>query len=325
MESKTDSVCLIVIGMAGTGKTTFMQQFYTQAANRESVKKNPLVINLDPAVKFLSYSPHIDIRDSINYRDVMKKHNLGPNGAIMTSLNLFCAEKFENVLKEIDDNRASNDIFAIDTPGQIEVFTWSASGSIVTQSLANTLPTALVYVIDSAKCQSHNSFMSNMLFCCSIFYKMKLPMIVVFNKCDIAPTDKLINWMQDSDSYVSSMPDDGNYLSCLNRSMSMAIEEFYKDLNYVSVSSLSGFGFDKFFEAVEKAKKEFNEVFLPDMQQYKAKLEQQKKMESEVQKFEKDMKNMKLDSGDAKNFMQFENAEKVEIKLEETSQMPQKE
>ena len=34
-------------------------------------------------------------------------------------------------------------IIAIDTPGQIEVFTWSASGSIITNSLANTLPTVI--------------------------------------------------------------------------------------------------------------------------------------------------------------------------------------
>ena len=35
------------------------------------------------------YEPNIDIRDSVNYKNVMKDYGLGPNGAIITSLNLF--------------------------------------------------------------------------------------------------------------------------------------------------------------------------------------------------------------------------------------------
>jgi GPN-loop GTPase len=32
----------------------------------------------------------------------------------------------------------------LDTPGQIEIFTWSASGQIVTELLAGSMPTAVV-------------------------------------------------------------------------------------------------------------------------------------------------------------------------------------
>ena len=38
-------------------------------------------------------------------------------------------------------------LFVIDTPGQIEVFSWSASGSIITQSLSTTFPTVNKYII----------------------------------------------------------------------------------------------------------------------------------------------------------------------------------
>ncbi len=33
----------------------------------------------------------------------------------------------------------------IDTPGQIEVFTWSASGTIITELMASAFPTVVVY------------------------------------------------------------------------------------------------------------------------------------------------------------------------------------
>jgi GTPase SAR1 family protein len=59
-------------------------------------KSRGYVVNLDPAVTSLPYSANIDIRDTINYKNVMKEYNLGPNGGILTSLNLF-ATKFDEV------------------------------------------------------------------------------------------------------------------------------------------------------------------------------------------------------------------------------------
>ena len=50
-----------------------------------------------------------------------------------------------------------------DTPGQIEIFTWSASGSIITQAFASSFPTMIAYVIDTPRCMSPQTFMSNML------------------------------------------------------------------------------------------------------------------------------------------------------------------
>lgn len=54
------------------------------------------VMNLDPAVMTLPFGANIDIRDTVRYKEVMKQFNLGPNGGILTSLNLF-ATKFDEV------------------------------------------------------------------------------------------------------------------------------------------------------------------------------------------------------------------------------------
>ena len=87
-------VVILTLGMAGSGKTCFMQRInaWLHAKN-----KNPYVINLDPAVFELPYPANIDIRDSVKYKDVMKQYQLGPNGGIITSLNLF-ATKFDQVI-----------------------------------------------------------------------------------------------------------------------------------------------------------------------------------------------------------------------------------
>lgn len=113
----------------------------------------------------------------------MKNYGLGPNGAIVTALNLYTT-KFHQLMDLLGKINVENshDIAVIDTPGQIEVFTWSASGQILTESLASTFPTVVVYVMDLERSTSPITFMSNMLYACSVLYKTKLPFIVVLNK-----------------------------------------------------------------------------------------------------------------------------------------------
>jgi len=54
----------------------------------------------------------------------------------------------------------------VDTPGQIEVFTWSASGQIISDSFASTFPTVIAYIIDTPRTTDPSTFMSNMLYAC---------------------------------------------------------------------------------------------------------------------------------------------------------------
>lgn len=52
----------------------------------------------------------------------------------------------------------------------------------MTEALAATCPTVIVYVMDTVRSVSPITFMSNMLYACSILYKTRLPFIVVMNK-----------------------------------------------------------------------------------------------------------------------------------------------
>ena len=81
------------------------------------------------------------------------------------------------------------DYILVDTPGQIEIFTWSASGAIITEAFASTFPTVVCYVIDTPRSASPVTFMSNMLYACGILYKTRLPMLLAFNKTDVKKHD----------------------------------------------------------------------------------------------------------------------------------------
>jgi hypothetical protein len=127
----------------------------------------------------------------------------------------------------------------VDTPGQIEIFTWSASGAIITDAVASALPTVIAYIVDTPRTVAPATFMSNMLYACryvvisallpsrdlcffglasiqfpysehdscflSILYKTKLPFIIVFNKTDVQPHNFALEWMQDFEVFQEAL------------------------------------------------------------------------------------------------------------------------
>ena len=248
----------------------------------------------------------------------MKAYNLGPNGGILTSLNLF-ATKIDQILtllekrttpdpKKPDAKPITN--ILVDTPGQIEVFVWSASGSILLDSLASTFPTVIAYVIDTPRTASTSTFMSNMLYACSILYKTKLPMILVFNKTDVKDAEFAKEWMTDFETFQAALREEeelgsfggiegatggmgggSGYMGSLLNSMSLMLEEFYSHLSVVGVSSMTGAGIDEFFEAVGEKAEEFNRDYKPELERRRRERDAEKKAdrEKELGKLMKDM------------------------------------
>ncbi|KIW13363.1 hypothetical protein PV08_08551 [Exophiala spinifera] len=304
----TSPVAVVCVGMAGSGKTTFMQRINNYLHVN---KKKPYVLNLDPAVLNVPFQPNIDIRDSINYKEVMKQYNLGPNGGILTSLNLF-ATKIDQIITLLekranpppDSKIVPPKHFLVDTPGQIEVFVWSASGSILLESLASSFPTVIAYIIDTPRTSSTSTFMSNMLYACSILYKTKLPMILVFNKTDVQDADFAKEWMTDFGKFQEALREEeskgvfggegfggSGYMGSLLNSMSLMLEEFYSHLNMVAVSSMTGDGVDDFFQAVEEKRKEFERDYRPELEKRRKEREAESaaKREHDLTKVMRDM------------------------------------
>lgn len=236
MEKKT----FVVVGMAGSGKTTFCQRLYswlnTDVVLKNGLNSNITSINLDPAVSNPKMPLTIDIRDTIDYKETMQKYNLGPNGCINTCLNLFLLN-FQPP--------AESKYTIVDTPGQIEAFTWSSPGDVIMGMLDNI---CILYIIDLSICKNRAFFINNMIFAAALKCKFNRPILVVFNKsdtCEIGDTEKCI---RDDIYFRELLTESESELG----SLAVYFEEFYSDLKVVFLSSLTGHGKQEFFTAVDE-------------------------------------------------------------------------
>lgn len=67
--------------------------------------------------------------------------------------------------------------------------------------------------------------------------------------------------MEDFEVFHAALDSDQSYPATLTRSLSLALEKFYKNLRSVGVSAFSGAGMDAFFKAVEASADEYMETY----------------------------------------------------------------
>nr|CAH8845476.1 unnamed protein product [Trichobilharzia regenti] len=196
----------------------------------------------------------------------MKQYGYGPNGAIMTSLNFF-ASKFHQVVDLIHSHSESNNnnnnnnssqvsYAVIDTPGQIEVFTWSASGAIITELLTDVIDCdfAIEWMRDFEAFQDALAGHNN-------------------QSEDGRPSELLA----EGDGAAFHNPGVSPYMNSLVHSMSLVLDEFYRDLRCCGISSITGDGMAKLMEKINEATEEYFKINLPSILAKQEKCKQQMK------------------------------------------------
>src|SRR5437660_11274582 len=116
---------LYFLGTAGSGKSTMVYAFQLWM---NSQGLDCVTVNLDPGAESLQYSPDLDVRDYVNLSEIMEEQDLGPNGAQVAAADMIAMNARE--LAEVLETFESSYIL-IDTPGQIELFTFRASGPVL--------------------------------------------------------------------------------------------------------------------------------------------------------------------------------------------------
>jgi len=196
---------IFVIGTAGSGKSTLTSRILQYCEKNSAFAS---VLNLDPGVESLPYTPDVDVRDYVDIVALMKQYDLGPNGSMIMASDLI-ASKIDQIENQV--NEVNPDYLIIDTPGQMELFAYRTSGPFFVQNI-NADDKVNVFLYDATMITSPSNFVSVSLLAASIKLRLGLPTINVMTKTDLIPDkiDQILKWSSDPISLEESVGKDSD-------------------------------------------------------------------------------------------------------------------
>ncbi|HIH45747.1 MAG TPA: GTPase [Candidatus Nitrosotenuis sp.] len=229
---------IFVAGTAGSGKsllTSKIHEYYTRNGAFTAI------LNLDPGVISLPYTPDIDIRDSVDIVSIMKQYDLGPNGALMMANDLI-ASKLDELQEEAD--KINPDYLIVDTPGQIELFAYRTSGPYFVNNFVADQKVSL-FLYDGVLVTTAVNFVSMALLATSIRLRMGMPTINVLTKTDLIADriSEILRWttnLKTLENAISAEADGETYVLVTNILRSLNLSGFAQGL--IPVSNATGEG-----------------------------------------------------------------------------------
>ena len=240
---------VFIIGTAGSGKSMLTSAFNEWL---KMSKQDVSVVNLDPGVLTLPYSPDVDIRDYVDIESLMEEYGLGPNGALIMAADLI-ADKIEEISKEIEDLRS--DIVLVDTPGQMELFAFRASGPYIANELTRENK-AIVYLFDAVFSVNPLNYVSNLFLSAAVYNRFLQPQVHLLSKCDLLPkeeVDKIVDWSANPKALENAIEQklEGTK-RLLSRNMMLAIHKLGLRFLLIPVSAKTNEGMVNFNMALER-------------------------------------------------------------------------
>lgn len=174
-----------ILGPAGAGKSHLTRATFDWM---NSLQYNVITLNLDPGVVRLPYSPDIDVRQYVDYNDIVDRYELGPNGGLVVAMDQV-AIKIDEILEELHNFGA--DYVLVDFPGQIETIAFRSSGTVIINELSRGNATSGLFLIDPTLAATASSFISVMLFGVSVSYRLRIPMNNIITKLDLISDERL--------------------------------------------------------------------------------------------------------------------------------------
>ncbi len=238
-----------IIGTAGSGKSLFTAAFSEWL---KMSKQDVATVNLDPGVLKLPYSPDVDVRNYVDVGNLMEKYGLGPNGALIMAADLI-ADEVENITRDIEAVDA--DLVLVDTPGQMELFAFRASGPYIVNELTKEAK-AIIYLFDAVFSVNPLNYVSNMFLSAAVYNRFFQPQVHLLSKCDLVPkkeVERIVDWSADpkalEDSIEKQLEDTKRLFS---RSMMHAIGQLGLKFLLIPVSAKTNQGLTNFNTVLER-------------------------------------------------------------------------
>jgi GTPase SAR1 family protein len=199
---------VMFLGPAGSGKSTLVYAYSKWLSEEFGLRVYK--VNLDTAAEYIPYQPDFDIRMYIDAHRIAKELRLGPNGALVKSMEML-SENVDIVTKAIDSTDA--DFILIDTPGQMEVFIFRDVALKLSQSLGKYgREFVAVFVLDGEVVKRYEDYAFVAIMCVALQARLGIDVVPVINKIDVAENLSLVgDVVSDVEGVVEKLRNKGTY------------------------------------------------------------------------------------------------------------------
>ncbi len=242
--SGENQVIVYMVGTAGSGKTYLTKSFVDWLKFK---KIDCIAVNLDPGADFVPYSADVDVRESFTIEDIMRRYNVGPNGAQIIGADMVTA-MIDEIKEEIEFSSA--EYVVIDTPGQMELFTLRESSRILIDALGAER-SVMVFLFDPVVSKTPSGFLSLLFMSSSAVFRLNLPQIQVLSKADVLEEEeieRIVEWSSNPDSLYEHVAE--------RRSLSLELFHMLKESGLfrpvIPVSAVTGYGMDDIYDGIQE-------------------------------------------------------------------------
>lgn len=230
-------ITIFVTGTAGSGKSLLSKALQEWFNSRG---QDVITCNLDPGALSLPYEPDIDVRNYVDYNQIMEEYSLGPNGALIFASDM-AATRIAEIQQEMDSYNA--DYVIVDTPGQMELFAFRESGHYIATELKSESK-ILLFLFDPVLCNTPSNFLSLTLLYASVGLRINLPRMAVLTKRDIAKeqTSLIARWSKEVSAFEDALSKlDGEKILLYSRLFN-TLRSLSYGVDLYPVSSVTGEG-----------------------------------------------------------------------------------
>lgn len=191
---------IFIVGTAGSGKSLLTSRLVPWFSDKGAYAVS---VNLDPGAVNLPYEPDVDVRNYIDINTIMESYQLGPNGALILSSDMV-ASRLNELQDELDSLKP--DYAIIDTPGQMELFAYRASGPYIAKNI-RCEGKAVVFLFDATLVSTPVNLVSIALLAASTQLRLGLPQVPVLSKVDIIgeTSKRVLRWSSSSAELVDAI------------------------------------------------------------------------------------------------------------------------
>lgn len=226
---------IFVTGTAGAGKSLLTSRL---AGWYRDSGATPATLNLDPGSLKLPYEPDIDVRNHVDIESIMDTYGLGPNGSLVMASDMI-ATRLEQIQTEVDE--VNPDYLIIDTPGQIELFAFRASGPYFVSNL-KAEEKATIFAFDGSLVSTPVNFVSVSLLASSVKLRLKTTQINILTKRDLVidKLERILEWSNSAYALDDALAAEKDVeYSMLSRDLAKSMSKAGFGQSVIAVSSIT--------------------------------------------------------------------------------------